>query len=48
MSNQKVTESNMADYALGIKLRDISAEATKSTSYQPKPIQTSITKEMLQ
>ena len=48
MSIQKITDDNLASYALGIKLRDIAAEATKGTSYQPKPTQSNLTKEIIQ
>jgi len=48
MSIQSITNDNLASYALGIKLRDMAIEANSSSRYEPKPIQTSVTKEMIQ
>ena len=48
MSIQSITNDNLANYALGIKLRDMALEANSGGRYEPKPIQTGITKEMLQ
>ena len=48
MSIQSITDDNLASYALGIKLRDIANQANSGGRYEPKPIQTSVTKEMIQ
>ena len=45
---QSITDTNLASYALGIKLRDMAIEANSGGRYEPKPIQTSTTKEMIQ
>ena len=48
MSIQSITDSNLSNYALGIKFRDMAITANSGGRYEPKPIQTSITKEMIQ
>ena len=48
MSIQSITDSNLSNYALGIKFRDMAIAANSGGRYEPKPIQTSITKEMIQ
>ena len=48
MSKQSITDDNLASYALGIKFRDMAIAANSGARYEPKPIQTSVTKEMIQ